>query len=48
MTIIYMDKDIRIIKPSNEYRTNDWKTWLDARPVGSVADGPLNPVLFQK
>jgi ectoine hydroxylase-related dioxygenase (phytanoyl-CoA dioxygenase family) len=48
MTIIYMDKDIRIIKPSNEYRANDWKTWLDARPVGSVADGPLNPVLFQK
>lgn len=48
MTIIYMDKDIRIIKPSNEYRTNDWKTWLDARPVGSVADGPLNPVVFQK
>jgi ectoine hydroxylase-related dioxygenase (phytanoyl-CoA dioxygenase family) len=48
MTIIYMDKDIRIIKPSNEYRTNDWKTWLDARAVGSVADGPLNPVLFKK
>ena len=48
MTIIYMDKDIRIIKPTNIYRVNDWKTWLDARPAGSVADGPLNPVLFQK
>ena len=45
MTVIYMDKDIRIVSPSNQYRENDWKTWLGERPVGSVADGPLNPVL---
>ncbi|MDH4089757.1 MAG: phytanoyl-CoA dioxygenase family protein [Cyclobacteriaceae bacterium] len=48
MTIIYMDKDIRIVEPTNEYRTADWNTWLDSKPIGSVADGRLNPVLYQK
>lgn len=48
MTVIYMDKDIRVIEPTSTYRTADWKTWLDSKPVGSVADGNLNPVLFQK
>jgi hypothetical protein len=48
MTIIYMDKDIRIVEPTNEYRVNDLKTWLDSRPVGSIADGRLNPVLYEK
>ncbi|HEY9044336.1 MAG TPA: phytanoyl-CoA dioxygenase family protein [Ohtaekwangia sp.] len=46
MTMIYMDKDICITEPTNSYRTNDWKTWLDALPVGSVANGKLNPVLY--
>ncbi len=48
MTIIYMDKDIRIVEPTNEYRMADWKTWLDSKPVGSLANGELNPVLYQK
>lgn len=48
MTIIYMDKDIRIVEPTNEYRTADWTTWLDSKPIGSVADGRLNPILYQK
>ena len=48
MTIIYMDKDIRIVEPTNEYRIADWKTWLDSKPVGSLANGELNPVLYQK
>lgn len=47
MTIIYMDKDVRVVKPDNEYRTNDWTTWLDSKPIGSVADGKLNPILYQ-
>jgi hypothetical protein len=48
MTVIYMDKDIRIIEPINEYRIADWKTWVDSRLVGSIADGSLNPVLYTK
>lgn len=47
MTMIYMDKDIRIVEPTSPQRTNDWKTWLDSKPVGSVADGKLNPILYQ-
>jgi ectoine hydroxylase-related dioxygenase (phytanoyl-CoA dioxygenase family) len=46
MTMIYMDKDIRVIEPTNEYRVADWKTWLDSKPVGSIADGKLNPILY--
>jgi ectoine hydroxylase-related dioxygenase (phytanoyl-CoA dioxygenase family) len=45
MTMIYMDKDIRIIEPTNEFRKADWETWLDAKPIGSVADSYLNPLL---
>jgi ectoine hydroxylase-related dioxygenase (phytanoyl-CoA dioxygenase family) len=48
MTVIYMDQDIRIVKPTHEFRQNDWTTWLDSRPIGSIADGSLNPVLYQK
>lgn len=48
MTIIYMDKDIRIIEPTNEYRKDDWRTWLDSKPIGSIADGSLNPIIYQK
>jgi ectoine hydroxylase-related dioxygenase (phytanoyl-CoA dioxygenase family) len=48
MTVIYMDKDIRVIEPTNEYRIADWTTWLDSKPVGSIADGKLNPVLYAK
>jgi ectoine hydroxylase-related dioxygenase (phytanoyl-CoA dioxygenase family) len=48
MTIIYMDKDIRVVEPTNEYRVNDWTTWLDSKPIGSVADGALNPIIYQK
>jgi ectoine hydroxylase-related dioxygenase (phytanoyl-CoA dioxygenase family) len=48
MTVIYMDKDIRIVEPTNPYQTADWTTWLDSRPIGSVADGALNPILYQK
>jgi ectoine hydroxylase-related dioxygenase (phytanoyl-CoA dioxygenase family) len=48
MTMIYMDKDIRIAQPTSSQRTNDWNTWLDSKPVGSVADGKLNPIIYQK
>jgi ectoine hydroxylase-related dioxygenase (phytanoyl-CoA dioxygenase family) len=46
MTIIYMDKDIRIAEPKNKYQENDLATWLGNKPVGSLADSELNPILF--
>lgn len=48
MTMIYMDKDIRIVQPTSSQRENDWKTWLDSKAIGSVADGKLNPVIYRK
>jgi ectoine hydroxylase-related dioxygenase (phytanoyl-CoA dioxygenase family) len=48
MTMIYMDKDIRVKQPTNSYQDNDWKTWLDAKPVGEVADSYLNPILWER
>ncbi|WP_247232782.1 phytanoyl-CoA dioxygenase family protein [Telluribacter sp. SYSU D00476] len=46
MTMIYMDKNQIITKPRNSYQDADWRTWLDARPIGTVPDSALNPVLF--
>lgn len=48
MTMIYMDKDIRVKQPANSYQFNDWETWLDSKPVGEVPDSLLNPVLWEK
>jgi ectoine hydroxylase-related dioxygenase (phytanoyl-CoA dioxygenase family) len=45
MTIIYMDADIRVAEPTNDFQRNDWRDWLGGVAVGSVASGPLNPVL---
>jgi ectoine hydroxylase-related dioxygenase (phytanoyl-CoA dioxygenase family) len=46
MTIIYMDKDVRVSNPKNSYQENDWKTWLGSTSIGSIPETSLNPVLF--
>jgi ectoine hydroxylase-related dioxygenase (phytanoyl-CoA dioxygenase family) len=46
MTIIYMDADVRVIEPANRWQRADLEAWLDGKPAGSPADGPLNPVLW--
>ncbi len=46
MTIIYMDKDIKIIEPKNKFQENDWRTWCSSQPINQVPNGPLNPILF--
>ena len=48
MTMIYMDKDQRIIQPKNSFQKADWETWLASSPVGSVPDSPLNPILYSR
>jgi len=47
MTVIYMDKDIRLIQPKNQYQVNDRAEHCSDYPVGSVPEGPLNPILFE-
>ncbi len=46
MTIIYMDKDMKLKQPENENQVNDWNTWCPGAKVGEVINSPINPVLF--
>lgn len=46
MTMIYMDRDIRVAEPRHAAQRNDLRAWLAGKPAGSPADGPLNPVLY--
>lgn len=46
MTVIYMDKEMRLKAPQNSGQQNDWQTWCPGAVVGEVIDTPLNPVLF--
>jgi ectoine hydroxylase-related dioxygenase (phytanoyl-CoA dioxygenase family) len=45
MTIIYMDREMRLKAPANAGQENDWKTWCPGAEIGAVIDTPLNPVL---
>jgi ectoine hydroxylase-related dioxygenase (phytanoyl-CoA dioxygenase family) len=47
MTIIYMDKDMKLKQPSNKNQEDDWATWCPNAVVGEVIDSPINPVLFE-
>lgn len=46
MTIIYMDKDMKLKEPENKGQLNDWNTWCPGAEVGKVINTPLNPVLY--
>ncbi len=46
MTIIYYADGTKIAAPQHEYQENDLKTWLGNKPVGSLADSVLNPLLL--
>lgn len=45
MTIIYMDKMMKLKKPENINQVNDWETWCPGAEIGKEIDTPLNPVL---
>jgi ectoine hydroxylase-related dioxygenase (phytanoyl-CoA dioxygenase family) len=46
MTIIYMDKDMRLKNPENKNQVHDWNTWCPGATIGEVIETPLNPLLF--
>ena len=47
MTIIYMDRDITISQPKRKEQETDRQAWLSSLPIGSIPDGPLNPILYE-
>ena len=48
MTVIYMDKNMRLKQPENPNQQNDWETWCPGARVGEVIDTVLNPVLYSQ
>ena len=48
MTVIYLDKDMRLKQPENDGQENDRRTWCPGAGVGEVIDTPLNPILWQR
>ena len=45
MTVIYMDKAMRLKNPENDGQRNDWETWCPGAEVGNIIDTPKNPIL---
>ena len=48
MTVIYMDRDMRLSAPTNANQRNDWQKWCPGAVVGEVIATPKNPVLFER
>jgi ectoine hydroxylase-related dioxygenase (phytanoyl-CoA dioxygenase family) len=46
MTIIYMDKDMRLKAPNNRNQQIDWDVWCPGATIGEIIDTPKNPVLY--
>ncbi len=47
MTIIYMDKNMKLKRPENENQLADWNTWCPNSEVGQLIDTPINPILYE-
>ncbi len=46
ITIIYMDKNMKLKEPENENQLNDWNTWCPNAKIGEIINSPINPILF--
>ncbi len=46
-TIIYMDIDMRLAKPTNKNQELDRTTWTPNTQIGEVMNDPLNPILYE-
>lgn len=48
MTMIYMDKKMRLKQPENQNQINDWNTWCPGATVGEEINTPINPVVYSE
>ena len=46
MTVIYMDKDMKLKAPENENQQADWDTWCPGAQIGELINTPINPILY--
>ena len=47
MTVIYMDRDMRLKAPGNHMQQADRDTWCPGAVIGGIIDTPLNPILYE-
>ncbi len=48
MTVIYMDKNMKLKNPGNKNQINDWNTWCPGAVPGEEINSPMNPVLYSR
>jgi ectoine hydroxylase-related dioxygenase (phytanoyl-CoA dioxygenase family) len=46
MTIIFMDKNMKLKQPENKNQQLDWEVWCPGAVVGEEIDTPMNPVIY--
>jgi len=46
ITVIYIDMDIKLVKPKNKDQVNDTQWWCPGVEIGEVIASPLNPILY--
>lgn len=46
MTMIYMDKNMKLTAPANKNQQADWDAWCPGATIGEVIDTELNPIIF--
>ena len=47
-TIIYMDRDVRLIEPRTDAHRGDARMWLPGVKPGEIAASKLNPILYER
>ncbi|AXG70766.1 phytanoyl-CoA dioxygenase (PhyH) [Kordia sp. SMS9] len=47
MTIIYMDKNMTLKKPTNSGQKSDWEKWCKGAEIGKIINTSLNPVVYE-
>jgi ectoine hydroxylase-related dioxygenase (phytanoyl-CoA dioxygenase family) len=47
MTIIFMDKNMRLKQPENKNQQADWEVWCPGAKGGEEIDTPMNPVTYE-
>ncbi|MCX6299632.1 MAG: phytanoyl-CoA dioxygenase family protein [Bacteroidetes bacterium] len=47
MTMIYIDKEVKLQAPKNDNQQADWDAWCPGAKIGEVVNTPLNPVVYE-
>jgi hypothetical protein len=48
MTVIFIDRDMRLAEPANDFQRLDRAQWCPGVAVGDIIDSAKNPILFER